>query len=539
MSDTRTAYLSKLLSINIGRRGFIRVATGAAAGLAAGPFVVRRARAQSKQPLMILYGVPRATMDPQNHINTYDESPLGNMFENLVDMSNPIDPYKGWKPMLAVSWKRVNETTYQFRLRENVKFHNGEPFDAEAVKFSIDRLLGRVDKSFLPPTVAWHAYDTVDRAEPVDKHTVNVITKVPDPIILNRMNGFGMRMVSPKFYSENPTPFLQNNANGTGAYRLVSWVKDGDLVMEANQQYWGGPPAFEKVIIRTVPEASTRVSALMSGQIDVTVAVPAEQAEIINRSGRARVGHVTSNRFGWWRFNASTPPTNNPKVRLAFNHAANIGELLRTVYSGLGEQISTVVGKYHFGYDPTIPFLPYDPNKARKLLKESGLPLPITVNFHFIQGRYTKDKDMGEGIIGEINKLGSEYVRVIPRLYEAGTFYSQANAGKLDGIIFNSWGNWMFDADIDLGPLWRTKSTPTPDYPNNPAIDKLIDEARSTLDEQKRKALYAQVQKMMHENPYSIPGMQVVDMYGVGNRVAWKPRPDEMIWAKEMKPRSA
>ena len=97
-------------------------------------------------------------MDAQNHINTYDESPLGNMFENLVDMSNPIDPYKGWKPMLAVSWKRLNETTFQFKLRENVKFHNGEPFDAEAVKFSVDRLLGRVDKDFLPPTVAWHAY---------------------------------------------------------------------------------------------------------------------------------------------------------------------------------------------------------------------------------------------------------------------------------------------------------------------------------------------------------------------------------------------
>jgi ABC-type transport system substrate-binding protein len=186
-----TPYLSKLVTINIGRRGFIRVVTGAAAGMASGPFLIRRAHAQSKQPLVILYGVPRATMDAQNHINTYDESPLGNMFENLVDMSNPIDPYKGWRPMLAVSWKRLNETTFQFRLRENVKFHNGEPFDAEAVKFSVDRLLGRVDKSFLPPTVAWHAYDTINRAEPVDRYTVNVITKVPDPIVLNRFNGFG------------------------------------------------------------------------------------------------------------------------------------------------------------------------------------------------------------------------------------------------------------------------------------------------------------------------------------------------------------
>jgi peptide/nickel transport system substrate-binding protein len=538
MTQPRTADLQKLRTVNISRRGFIRVATAAGVGVASGPFLVRRAAGQSKQPLVILYGVPRATMDAQNHINTYDESPLGNMFENLVDMSNPIDPYKGWKPMLATSWKRVNDTTFQFKLREGVKFHNGEPFDAEAVKFSIDRLLGRVDKSFLPPTVAWHAYDTINKAEPVDRYTVNVLTKVPDPIVLNRFNGFGMRIVSPKFYSEHPTAYLQNNANGTGPYRLVSWVKDGDLVMEANQQYWGGAPAFEKVIIKTVPESSTRVSALMSGQADVTVAVPAEQGDVVNRSGRARVEHVTSNRFGWWRMNASVPPTNNVKVRQAFNYAANIGELLRTVYSGLGERNSTIIGKYHFGWDSTVPFYPHDLNKARQLLKESGLPLPITVNFHFIQGRYTKDKDMGEGIIGEINKVGAEYVRVIPRLSEAGTFYSQANAGKLDGIIFNSWGNWMFDGDIDMGPLWRTKTTPSPDYPNDPALDKLIDEARQTLDETKRKAIYSQIQKTMWEACYSIPGMQVVDMYGVSNRVAWKPRPDEMIWAKEMKPRT-
>jgi len=538
MSD-RAAYLSKLPTINISRRGFIRVATGAAAGMASGPFLIRRASGQQKQPLVILYGVPRATMDPQNHIATFDESPLGNMFENLVDMSNPIDPYKGWKPMLALSWKRLSDTSFQFKLHENVKFHNGEPFDAESVKFSIDRLLGRVDKSFLPPTVAWHGYATINKAEPVDRRTVNILTRGPDPIVLNRFNGFGMRMVSPKFYSENPTAFLQNNPNGTGPYRFVSWVKDGDLVMEANQQYWAGAPAFEKLIIRTVPEASTRVSALMSGQADVTVAVPAEQGDLINRSGRARIEHVTSNRFGWWRMNAHVAPTNNVKVRQALNQAANIGELLRTVYNGLGEQISTVIGKYHFGYDPTIPFYPHDVAKARSLLKDSGLPLPVTVNFHFIQGRYTKDKDMGEGIIGELNKVGPEYLRVTPRLYEGGAFFPQANAGKLDGIIFNSWGNWMFDADIDLGPLWHTKSTPTDDYPNDPALDKLIDEARGMLDEGKRKAVYSQIQKMMWESSYSIPGMQVVDMYGVSNRVSWKPRPDEMIWAKEMKPRTA
>ena len=538
MRKDTNGLLRKLRTVNVSRRGFIRMVTRAAAAAAAGPFILRSTRSAAQgKPVVLVYGVPRATMDAQNHINTYDESPLGNMFENLVDMNQPIDPYKGWKPMLALSWKRLSATSFQFKLREGVKFHNGEPFDAESVKFSIDRLLGRVDKSFKPPTVAWHAYDTIDRAEPVDRYTVNIITKVPDPIVLNRFNGFGMRMVSPKFYGQHDLAYLQNHANGTGPYRFVSWVKDGDLTLEANEQYWGGAPAFKQVVIRTVPEASTRVSALLSGQADVIVAVPPEQMGFIGRSGRARVAHLHSNRFGFWRQNEHVPPTNNVQVRQAINYAANMGQLLKTVYDGMGQRISTVVGKYHFGYDEAIaPYL-YDPDKARQLLKESGLSLPVTVNFHYIQGRYTKDKDMGEGIVAELNKVGPQYLRVIPHLYEAGTFYSLANPGKLDGIIFNSWGNWMFDADIDLGPLVRTKATPSPDFPNNPVFDKLIDEARSEVDTGKRRLLYSQLQHMIWNDGTAVFGMQVEDMYGVSNRVAWTPRQDEMIWAKEMRPR--
>ncbi|HTD45876.1 MAG TPA: ABC transporter substrate-binding protein [bacterium] len=539
MSTHAKSRLGKLPTLDISRRTFIRGLAGGAAGAAAGPLVISRAaRAAAERPLIIVYGVPRATMDPQNHLNTYDESPLGNIFENLVDMSNPIDPYKGWKPLLALSWKRIDATTFQFRLRQGVKFHDGEEFTAESVRFSIDRLLARVDPNFKPFSVLWHAYDTIDRAEPIDRYTVNIVTKTPDPIVLNRFNGFGMRIVAPAYYREHDTAFLQTHAVGTGPYRLVSWVKDGDLVLEANAQYWGGAPAFKQVIMRTVPEASTRIAALLSGEADVIIGVPAEQAEMINQSGRARVEHVHSNRLGFWRMVEHVAPTDNVKVRQAINYAANIDQLLRTVYNGLGERISTVVGRYHYGYDPGLPFYPHDLDKARQLLRESGLPLPVTVNFHYIQGRYTKDRDMGEGIVSELNKLGPQFLRAVPRLYEAGTFYSLANAGKLDGIVFASWGNWMFDADIDLSPNFRTKTIPTPDYPNNPDLDRLIDAARLTTDDKTRRTFYSKAQRMIWEDSPAVFGMQVEDMYGVSNRVNWKPRPDEMIWAKEMTPRA-
>ncbi len=152
-------------------------------------------------------------MDPQNHINTYDESPLGNVFETLVEMDRTIRP-DGWKPKLAISWRRVDDRTMEFKLREGVRFHNGEPFDVEAVKFTIDRFKGRVDPNLKPPHLAY--YGILDRAEPVDRYTVRVITSQPDPIILNRMSGFATRIVSPEFYSEHNLAFLQEDANGTG-----------------------------------------------------------------------------------------------------------------------------------------------------------------------------------------------------------------------------------------------------------------------------------------------------------------------------------
>ncbi len=541
-------WLERMRTINISRRGFIRVAAKylAAGGAAAttGPFIIGCRSAAPTTPsggqkeLVIIYGVPRATMDPQNHINTYDESPLGNIFETLVEMDRTIRP-DGWKPKLAVSWRRIDERTVEFKLREGVRFHNGEPFDAEAVKFTIDRFKGRVDPNLKPPHLTY--YGILDRAEPVDRYTVRVITSKPDPIIINRMSGFATRIVSPKFYSEHNLAFLQENANGTGPYRLVKWVRDGDMILEANEDYWGGPPEFKRVVIKTVPEASTRVSALLAGDADIVVAVPMDEMDAINRSGRARTENVTSNRMALWYLHPTKPPTNNKLVRQALNYAANIDGLLRTVYRGMGRRVATIVAPWAFGYDPDLKPYPYDPDRARELLRQSRVELPINLTIHHIQGRYTKDKEMAEGIAAELNKLGPQFIRVTTKIYESGYYYSIFNDRAkrfevFDGIMFASWGNWMFDADLYFFPWVHTASTFTC-CPDRKDWDALIEEAQATVDERKRLELYKRLQRELFEEAPFIFAHNVEDIYGVSNRVEWKPRQDEMVWAAEMRVR--
>lgn len=530
------SFLEKLPTIHIDRRGFIQVATKAVVASAVGPFVLRKVSFAQQKPVVIVYGVPFNTLDPHGHVATWLESILGNMFEQPVEMSSPIDPINGWKPLLATSWKRIDDLTMQFKLREGVRFHNGEEFTSEAIKFNIDRIQGRVHPDFKGWVLSY--YEIIDRAEPVDKYTVNVITKRPDPILLNRMGGFHTRVVPPKYYTENSPEHVATNPVGSGPYRFVSWVRDGDLVMEANEDYWGGAPEIKKIIFRTAPEASTRVSALLAGDADLVTAVPPEDIDYINSSGVATVSHTASNRVSLWKLEWGHHPFDNQKVRQAVNYAANMGGLLETIYAGMGKRISTILGSWHFGYDDSIPFYPYDPEKAKKLLEESGKPLPIKVNIHTIQGRYAKDKDMAEGIGAMLNELGSDYIQAEVHLYEWSLHNQKVNACELDGITFGSWGNWMFDADNLFWPILHSREEGARGWQCQhgrfmPEWDKMMEEARSTLDQEKRKKIYSELQKQIWDNPTHVFGHHVADIMGVSKRIQWKVRQDEMVWLKE------
>jgi peptide/nickel transport system substrate-binding protein len=456
------------------------------------------------------------------------------MYEPLLYMDKDL---KTHKPLLATEWKRLDPLTVQFKLRQGVKYHNGEEFDGEAVKFSIMRPLDPKNNAD-----ARTSYNIITDVEVVDKYTVNIKTSKPDPVLLNRLSGFSMTMVAPKWAAANGLQgFLDGKESvGTGPYKLVQWTRGQDLVMEANPNYWGGPPPIKRVRVKVIPELGTRAAAVRSGEVHVAKDMPLEEIDAFNKSGKVMAKVTPSNRIPFYYMEVRKPPLDNVKVRQAINYGANIDGIIKAILLGNATRVPTMVAPWHVGFPSKLTPYPYDPDKAKALLAEAGFGSGIDLNIWHLQGRYMKDKEVAEAIAQELNKVG---IRAKSNLLEAGVYSERDLAKQLDGLMFASWGNWMFDADNSIRPLFGSEARDTINGGKgqsgrpygDPALDKLMDEARYELDTAKRADLYEQAGKFMFDNAVALFMYTLSDIYGVSNMVDWEPRRDEMVWAYEMK----
>ncbi len=483
------------------------------------------------EELVIAWGVNQLTthgLDPQRHVGTIAESQLRHMYEPLVAFDRDLQTIV---PALATSWERIDDLTMQFKLRQGVKFHNGEPFNAEAVRYSILRPLS--DET---PGDSRSTYAVIEDVEIIDDYTVNIKTSRPDPALLARLTGFHMTIVAPKWASQGPE-VVSREANGTGPYRLVSWSPNEDLVLEANEEYWGGPPQIKRVRLVTISEQATRVSALRAGDVHVAKDMPPEEIESINASGRARALRVVSNRVPFYFITIEVPPYNDKRVRQAINYAANVQGVIDAILLGNGYRIATVLPIWAFGYDPTLQPYPHDPEKAKQLLAEAGYPDGIDIKIWYIQGRYPKDKEVAEAMAQEMAKAN---IRCTPELREPATLNDLQKKKEAPGLLFASWGNWFFDADNTFFPLFSCAQAKDFNFDwrrpyCNEEFDKIIQAARVEMNVDKRRQLYAEAQRFLYDDAGALFMYQLVDIYGVNNWVLWEPRHDEMIWAHEMK----
>jgi peptide/nickel transport system substrate-binding protein len=466
-------------------------------------------------------------IDPQRHVGTIAETQLRHMYEPLVKFERDLQTIS---PALATEWERLDELTMQFKLREGVKFHNGEDFNAEAVRYSILRPLS--DET---PGDTRSTYAIIEDVEVVDEFTVNVKTSSPDPALLARMTGFHTTIVAPEWAAQGPET-VSSEANGTGPYKLVSWSPNEDLVLEANEDYWDGAPSIKRVRLKTIVEQSTRVAALRSGEVHVAKDMPPEEIDAINQSDRARAVRAVSNRVPFYFITVDVEPYNDPRVRQAINYAANVDGVIEAIVLGNANRVSTVLGPWIFGFDPELEPYPHDPDRARELLTEAGYPDGIDIQMWHIQGRYPKDKEVAEAMCQEMHKAG---IRCTTELREAATLTDLQIAKQTPGLIFASWGNWFFDADNTFVPLFGCQQAAAFNdyrrpYGCNQEFEDLIQAARIELDVEKRRDLYKQAQRVLYDDAAALFMYQLVDIFGVNNWVKWEPRHDEMMWAHEM-----
>ena len=450
------------------------------------------------------------------------ESVLRNCYEPLVQRSADM---KSIEPALAESWERLDDLTMRFKLRKGVKFHNGEAFNAEVVKFSVDRVLD-------PKTAApfrQSRYSMLASPQVVDEYTVDIKTTKPDPVLLARLTGWHMAMIPPQYVKEKGAETFAKSPVGTGPYRFVDWVRDGPITFERNSDYWRGAPAVNRIVFRSVPENQARVAALRSGEADIITFLPPDDIPTIQGNSALRVETVPSTGILFGQIYYTKPPTDNKLVRQALNYAIDVDSLIKNVLGGYAIRVPTALPEFIFGYDPKIEPYSYDPQKAKDLLKEAGFPNGVEITFDSVQGRYLKDKEVAQAMAGMLEKAG---FKVKLNLYEVSRVWDMQLKGEIGQLSVWGWGNQMFDADDTLYPEFHSfpKSTQQRESDFDPEIDQWVEEARTTLDEKLRLELYSKVQARIKENAPWIYLFQQVDVYGVSNKVTWKPRSDELSW---------
>lgn len=346
-----------------------------AAAVAVLPFGIPAAQAAGT--LTVALAADDGSWDP---IDTFTLN-WGRIGSNLYDGLILRDENLNLKPGLATKWEMMDDNKrIRFTLRQGVKFHDGEPFNAEAVKFTFDRLLG--EQGAKGPQQA--NYTAIGSVEVVDDYTVDLVLKQPDPVLLTKLAGYGAMIVPPQYIKEKGEDYFNLHPVGTGPFKFVDYQPKVTLTLAANPDYWGGAPKLDQLVYRFIPEASTQVSELQSGGIDIATLVPISLIPTINSDPKLRVESVTGPNVETVRFDITKGITKDVNVRKAIIEAIDRDAIIAQIIQGNAQPIASLQSSLSFGYDPDLKPLPYDPAAAKAALAAAGVPASATVDLAFV-----------------------------------------------------------------------------------------------------------------------------------------------------------
>jgi peptide/nickel transport system substrate-binding protein len=451
-------------------------------------------------------------LDPSMNLSSIRAQVGMSLFDSLVGR----DAQRRIAPELAESWKLLDDNTWEFRLRKGVVFHNGEPFNAEAVRFTMQRVLDPNQKSPNRANIA-----EIAKIEVVDEHTVKLVTRQPYAPLLNRLLDFPI--LPPKYTVEKGDRASAAAPVGTGPFKFVELVKDDRLVVEAFDRHWRGAPKIRRIIFKPVPEPSTRVAGLRTGQLDLITNVPPNLARELEHIPGIKVSRVPSTWIIYLGLNAFKKPLSDIRVRQALNYATDVDSIIKTVLEGNGRRTAGPLTPLMFGYDPTVKGYPYDPAKARRLLAEAGYPDGLAITLDSSDGRYQGDKEIAEALTGQWQKAGFK-----PKLQlaEWGAYFQRYLGKQFSDAYVLGLGGPMQDGD-ELYNLVSSKGRGL--YYKNEKVDMLFDAGRSTMDPAARRRIYSDLAKTMVDDATWVFLMQQVDIYAMRERLEWTPRPDQWM----------
>jgi peptide/nickel transport system substrate-binding protein len=414
---------------------------------------------------------------------------------------------------LATAWERLSDTELQLTLRDDVTFHNGDPFTADDVVFTFERMLNADAESDLAESRTY--FSTVTSVVRDDDYTVTFTTAAPDPLLIKRLASWASWIVPKAYIEEVGDEEFMRVGMGTGPYKFASFEPDNELVMERYDGYWGDLPPAKQITFRVIPEVAARVTALINDEVQIITNIPPDQVAALEGKSNVGVREIPLANVHVLVYNTNNPLLADKKLRQALNLGIDRQLIIDTIWNGKavpkrGHQFA----EYGPLYNPDRPLTPYDPERAKALLAESSYD-GAEIEYQLQAGYYTNGEQVAEAIVGMWQEIG---VNAVVRINEKSTTGEERQV--------HTWSNSsrLADPDGSIWVLWGTDSSVQKNYWTAPAeFNRLGEEARATLDEEQRYENYQQLLDIWEDEA---PGTVLYDpheFYGVSNAVNWSP----------------
>lgn len=446
----------------------------------------------AQQDLVIATGTDAVTLDVQDVTDTPTFNITGHIFERLFKLT----PEGNIEPHLAASYD-INDsgTVVTLTLRDDVSFHDGTPFNAEAVKLNIERIQD--------PELA-HAFavlvSKIVEVRTPGEFTVELILEEPFAPLLPHLTHASVGMMAPSSFADEA---IYERPVGTGPFKLGSWVRGQELVLVRNDSYWGEAPALNTITFRPIPEGTTRLGLVETGEAHVATHVPPQHVERIDALPGVSVVKADSMRTIYIFFNHAREPFTDVRLRQAINYAIDKEAIVDFVLGGAGRVSDAAIAPAVFGYAPTGVY-EYNPERAKELLAEAGFPDGLELTLHSPTGRYMQDIQIAEAVQSYLADVG---IKATIQTLEWASYLADIGRPKEEAVVqlgLMGWGVSTGDADQGLfNVLHGSQHTPkgsNRSFYDNAEFNALLERGRVEVDVEARKAIYAEALKVAFED---------------------------------------
>ena len=478
-------------------------------------------------------GTEPSSMDPHYHNLTPNNAMARHFFDRLIE----TDEKQRLQPALAVSWKALDETTWELKLRKGVKFHDGSDFTAEDALFSLERA-GNVPNS--PGSFGIYTKFIKTKSAP-DAYTLRLTTEDPYPLLPNDLAT--INIISRKVASGKSTEDFNSGAAmiGTGPYRFTGWKRGDSITMERFAGYWGEQPLYAQVAFRPITNSAARLAALLAGDVDFIDDVPTSDIEQLSKNDKFSVSQGVSNRVIYLHLDhdrddspfAKAADGSNPlrkwEVRAAISKAINRPAIVARVMEGVAIPAGQLLPEGFFGHSPDIKPEAYDLAEAKRLLAKAGYPNGFKLTLHGPSDRYINDTKIAQAVAQMLTRAGIETaVETVPK----NVYFSRASKREFSFILVG-WGSGTgeassplrsllatYDKDKGMGPANRGRYS-------NAKMDELLVEALRTVDDAKREHLLQEATKIAMQDYGIIPLHYQVNTWATRKDRCYVARTDE------------